>query len=558
MKRLLGACALLCLWCHAAFAAVTGSQLTAQLLTALDLPLSKPLTSDADALAEGARLGIFSDADNWVDGPLTKGLGLNLAFRSLGLDIELDIADLLLENPNRFSQRRLESVSLLASTIKPEVPSSLLEDTDALMTEADLSALLGWVARAKAGLVWDQKIETDAGILWLHRQGLGRPPKSWRVSLASFASPAEAESAKSRYASAPFEVQLFQLEEYTHLASPALASAAEAKKLSAKFDGSIVIEGDSAPSEALFFVAWSPNESHEGWLLSARQVGKKSLPLSKYWGYSNAVVALNGGYFGGGKPIGTLIMNGLPQYLPYTGRTLVGWKGTHTAFGLPDFRIVMTDSSTRAVARDINNPPPPGEASFYAPPLGAAPNLSDALVQSYTSDASGRSVKWWAATKGPALPEPADANFELQWGAPELEGINWGLQGGPLLLKDGVVQTKNEGVARGVTHNRHPRTLVGVKEGRQWWIVVDGRNSWHSRGMTLAEATSWAQQDGFSDLLNLDGGGSSEFIYQGRIINNPSDGRERALPYAVMFGGELRDENAPLSDPLQSLFDSLP
>lgn len=558
MKRFLTLVAALCWLSAAASAQVTGPQLTAELLRQLDLPLSSPLNSDAAALAEGARLGIFSDADSWIDGPLTKGLALNLAFRALGLDVELDIADLLVENRTRFSQTQLESVSLLANTLQPKVPDKLANNPDDPLEESDLPLLLNWVNEAKTGLVWDQQVPTDSGTLWLHRQGLGRPPKSWRVSVASFNSPAEAQSALAKYGTLPFKPQLFQLEEYTHIASPALSSASEAKKLSNAVNGSIVIEGDSAPSEALFFVGWSP-QIDTGWILSAQQVGKKSLPLTKYWGYTDATVAINGGYFGGGKPIGTLIMNGLPQYLPYSGRSMVGWAGADlTYFGMPDFRVLVKGDGMTLTARALNAPPPPGEISFYAPPLAKAPTENGAYVQTYQSAlADGTQITWWAASKGPDLPPQNDVAYEVQWGDEAAQGVQWGLQGGPMLLQNGVPSSKNEGVAAGVANNRHPRTLVGLKEGKQWWIVVDGRNSWHSRGMTLAEAKAWGQNNGFTDLLNLDGGGSSELVYRGRVINNPSDGRERALPYAVLFGGQLQDGDTPMSDPLQSLFNKL-
>ena len=38
---------------------------------------------------------------------------------------------------------------------------------------------------------------------------------------------------------------------------------------------------------------------------------------------------------------------------------------------------------------------------------------------------------------------------------------------------------------------------------------------------------------GFQALLNMDGGGSSELWWQGHVVNQVSDGRERLMPYAL-------------------------
>ena len=36
--------------------------------------------------------------------------------------------------------------------------------------------------------------------------------------------------------------------------------------------------------------------------------------------------------------------------------------------------------------------------------------------------------------------------------------------------------------------------------------------------------------------LNLDGGGSSAIWWRGRLVTLPAGGRERPLPYAILFG----------------------
>jgi exopolysaccharide biosynthesis protein len=52
---------------------------------------------------------------------------------------------------------------------------------------------------------------------------------------------------------------------------------------------------------------------------------------------------------------------------------------------------------------------------------------------------------------------------------------------------------------------------------------VDGRQAPYSDGMTLAELAALMRRLGATDALNLDGGGSTTMVVQGRIVNRPSD-----------------------------------
>ena len=72
---------------------------------------------------------------------------------------------------------------------------------------------------------------------------------------------------------------------------------------------------------------------------------------------------------------------------------------------------------------------------------------------------------------------------------------------------------------------RHPRTAVGYDPGRGifWLVVVDGRQPPHSSGMTLPELASLFEAVGATEALNLDGGGSSVMVVDGRAVNRPSD-----------------------------------
>jgi Phosphodiester glycosidase len=71
---------------------------------------------------------------------------------------------------------------------------------------------------------------------------------------------------------------------------------------------------------------------------------------------------------------------------------------------------------------------------------------------------------------------------------------------------------------------RHPRTFIGRDgQGFIWLGVVDGRQLQQSVGMTFADLERLCDRLGLTDALNLDGGGSTTMVVDGRIVNHPSD-----------------------------------
>lgn len=105
------------------------------------------------------------------------------------------------------------------------------------------------------------------------------------------------------------------------------------------------------------------------------------------------------------------------------------------------------------------------------------------------------------------------------------------ISGGPLLLEDGRINVRSheEYIAADIAKGRAPRTGIGLKrDGTLLLLVVDGRNN-NSAGLTLAEFAAYFQRLGAAYAVNLDGGGSSEMVVGGRVVNRPSDGKERLV-----------------------------
>lgn len=78
---------------------------------------------------------------------------------------------------------------------------------------------------------------------------------------------------------------------------------------------------------------------------------------------------------------------------------------------------------------------------------------------------------------------------------------------------------------------KHPRTFIGEvlrDDGKleYYLVVADGRRS-DSIGLCHDEEGAFLFEKGCYIAYNLDGGGSSEMIFDGKILNVPSDGQER-------------------------------
>lgn len=82
--------------------------------------------------------------------------------------------------------------------------------------------------------------------------------------------------------------------------------------------------------------------------------------------------------------------------------------------------------------------------------------------------------------------------------------------------------------------SKHPRTLIGGKANKSMVLVVaDGRTS-SSKGLTAQESANLMKELNCICAANLDGGGSSEMIVNGKIVNKPCDGTERRIGSAVI------------------------
>lgn len=144
-----------------------------------------------------------------------------------------------------------------------------------------------------------------------------------------------------------------------------------------------------------------------------------------------------------------------------------------------------------------------------------------------------------------ALVIGADGNFRIitegETSADTLvrEGAWQVLTFGPALVKDGqVTVSSSDEVGRAMTSN--PRTAIGqISEGHYLLVVSDGRTK-ESTGLSLRQLAELMQSLGAQVAYNLDGGGSSTMVFQGRVVNSPTTNgrsiRERSVSDIVYIG----------------------
>ncbi|MNM97325.1 hypothetical protein D3C81_1098270 [compost metagenome] len=104
----------------------------------------------------------------------------------------------------------------------------------------------------------------------------------------------------------------------------------------------------------------------------------------------------------------------------------------------------------------------------------------------------------------------------------------------PILMQDGVRTSLP--LKWQVSPLRAPRTVIGnYKDDQLIILVVDGYDEKGGSGATLAELQNKLFNMGVQDAYNLDGGGSSSLIFNGKVINSPSDGQLRPVPTHFLF-----------------------
>ena len=163
-----------------------------------------------------------------------------------------------------------------------------------------------------------------------------------------------------------------------------------------------------------------------------------------------------------------------------------------------------------------------------------------------------------AFQNGPEQRTDSINNVSLYTFAPEMHHLpktekrrgiqaKWRVQtaigGGPVLLHDGAIRITNneEGKFVGKAINdKHPRTAMGyTADGNLIILVVEGRNP-SAGGASLLQLAQLMKELGCVEALNLDGGGSTCLLINGKETVKPSD-KEGQRPVPGVFLIRIRN-----------------
>jgi exopolysaccharide biosynthesis protein len=111
--------------------------------------------------------------------------------------------------------------------------------------------------------------------------------------------------------------------------------------------------------------------------------------------------------------------------------------------------------------------------------------------------------------------------------------VKTAIGGGPVLLQNGEIKITNNEELKfpGKSSNdKHPRTAIGyTKDNKLIILVIEGRNP-NAGGANLTQEAQILKDLGCVEALNLDGGGSSCLLVNGKDTIKPSDKTQRAVP----------------------------
>jgi exopolysaccharide biosynthesis protein len=120
---------------------------------------------------------------------------------------------------------------------------------------------------------------------------------------------------------------------------------------------------------------------------------------------------------------------------------------------------------------------------------------------------------------------------------------HWKMQtavgGGPVLIHNGIIQVTNQAEGLFIKGDRdlNPRSAIGyTRDGRLIILAVQGRTPKQAAGVTLSQEAKILLDLGCYEALNLDGGGSSCLLVNGKETIRPSDKEgERPVPSVFLI-----------------------
>jgi hypothetical protein len=204
----------------------------------------------------------------------------------------------------------------------------------------------------------------------------------------------------------------------------------------------------------------------------------------------------------------------------------------------------------RIVSYNVHTVNGKGKDTFtYRHPLGSAigiaKNRKADIAWLLTDSAANYPVadQWPHPAVKDSIEKPAATYLLHKISVPDhRDPDKWKMQtavgGGPVLLQNGEIKiTNNEEMkfAGKAIEDKHPRTAMGYTRDQKLIImVIEGRNPGIAEGVTLVQEARLLKDLGCVEALNLDGGGSSCMLINGKETIHVSD-KEGQRPVPAVF-----------------------
>lgn len=114
--------------------------------------------------------------------------------------------------------------------------------------------------------------------------------------------------------------------------------------------------------------------------------------------------------------------------------------------------------------------------------------------------------------------------------------MEYAVAAGPVLVRDGQKYIPNQNFQDDIFLGKAPRTAIGfTKDNKLIILTVDGRQKNVSEGATLSELADLMLHFGAYQAMNFDGGGSTQMVVNGYLVNTPSENPPRKVTNAIVI-----------------------
>jgi hypothetical protein len=307
-------------------------------------------------------------------------------------------------------------------------------------------------------------------------------------------------------------------------------------------------------------------------VVRARDVAIGLEPVTSIAARTNAIAAVNGGYFltrGDflGDSTGTLQIDRVLWSEPDRARSSVGivrqGGSARLIFGQVVWRATIEAGRQTRPVDGLNRARGPDDLVVFTPQFGERTITDDSGIEvvvragrvseirdtagatvipkgGFIVSARGQARDWVLQSLRPRTRVriktelgPADASSANPW--KQAEDI---LGAGPKLVSNGAVDVTDvrEQMIPTFRTDLHPRTAIGsLADGRALLLTADGRRAPERVGLTLDELARVMIELGAREAINLDGGGSTTMVIQGKLVNFPTDATgERPVSDAIV------------------------